>query len=162
MRKNLWAPWRLDYIKGIDEQKGCFLCDAVRSPDAPDSLVVHREAEAFVILNRFPYSHGHLMVAPTGHKATLDELADGEMLALMRLARRCSRALTKLLKAQGHNVGLNIGKAAGAGLKDHLHLHLVPRWVGDTNYMAILADVRVVSRSLQDLSGQLRDEFRRG
>jgi ATP adenylyltransferase len=152
----------MQYIKGIDEQKGCFLCDAVREPDAPDSLIVHREAEAFVILNRYPYSNGHIMVAPTAHKAGLEEISDGEMLSLLRLARRCAQALTRSLKAQGYNVGLNIGKAAGAGLKDHLHLHLVPRWLGDTNFMAVLADVRVISQALLELREQLRAEFRNG
>lgn len=158
--KPLWAPWRLQYVKGIDKQRGCFLCDAVRAPDAPESLVVHRQERCFVILNRYPYANGHLMVAPLAHKGTLEELDDADLLEMTRLTRRCTRALGTLLNAQGYNVGLNLGKAAGAGLQDHVHQHVVPRWLGDTNYMAVLADLRVLHQSLEELGGQLRAWFR--
>lgn len=154
--KTLWAPWRMEYIGGLAEEQGCFLCRAWQAPDDERNLVLWRGRSTFVIFNRFPYSNGHLMVATAQHGRMLEDLADEELVELMRATTRMQRLLSEVLRAQGFNIGLNLGKVAGAGLTDHLHLHIVPRWEGDTNFMPVLADVKVIPQSLTDLYRTLK------
>jgi ATP adenylyltransferase len=153
VRKPLWAPWRLEYIERADETPGCIFCE----PD--DDLVVHRGEQAFVLLNRFPYTSGHLMVAPIRHLGAYEELSDDEALEIHRLAAAGIAALAAEYGPQGHNLGWNLGRIAGAGIVDHVHLHVVPRWAGDTNFMSVLADVRVLPEALAETARRLRSRW---
>ena len=145
--ERLWAPWRLEYIASADEQAGCVFCRAVAGDDE-EMLVVHRGERAFVLLNKFPYASGHLMVAPVRHVGDYGELEDEEAVEIHRLAQTALHTLGGLYAPQGYNLGWNLGRAAGAGVVDHIHQHVVPRWDGDTNFMPVLADVRVVPEHL--------------
>jgi ATP adenylyltransferase len=148
----LWAPWRLSYVTVAKPGPGdCFICAAGASTEDRANHVVLRTEHALVILNRFPYNNGHLLVCPRAHKAHLAELTDAEALDLQRALARMTGALDETMRPDGYNVGLNLGRAAGAGLPGHLHWHLVPRWNGDTNFMPVLADVRVIVQSLDAL-----------
>jgi ATP adenylyltransferase len=155
MPKQLWAPWRLEYIQRADEQDGCFLCAAAEGGDDEELLVVHRGERTFVILNRFPYAAGHVMVAPVRHGVEFDELDDAEALEIHRLAGESLAALGAAMSPHGFNIGWNIGRPAGAGVTDHVHLHVVPRWSGDTNFMPVLADAKVIPEYLQDTRRKL-------
>jgi ATP adenylyltransferase len=152
--RQLWAPWRLEYIQAADEQEGCFFCRAIEAPDE-ESLVVHRGAEAFVLLNRYPYSSGHLMVAPVRHEGEFGALSAEEALAVHRLAAVALGVLADTMRPQGFNLGWNLGRIAGAGIVDHVHLHVVPRWAGDTNFMPVLADVKVMPEALEETRAKL-------
>jgi ATP adenylyltransferase len=152
--KPLWAPWRLEYIGQADEQLGCIFCSAAAADDEA-GLVVHRGDEAFVLLNKFPYASGHLMVAPYRHVGDFAELDDAEVLEIHRLAGQGIGALSQLYEPQGFNLGWNLGRVAGAGVIDHVHLHLVPRWLGDTNFMPVLADVKVMPEHLAETRRKL-------
>ncbi len=154
--KNLWAPWRQEYI--LAEKKGCIFCRAVEDTDDDKNLVVYRGKESFLILNRYPYNYGHLMIAPNKHKCDFDELSDQEMLEIMRLLQRVKAGLKEYLNPEGFNIGVNIGKAAGAG-EQHLHFHIVPRWVGDTNFMPVTSETKVISQHLSELLKKLREFF---
>jgi len=154
MTKQLWAPWRLEYIQQADELEGCVFCLAAAGADE-ETLVVHRGEHAFVLLNRFPYSAGHLMVAPYRHLAEFAALSDEEALECHRLAEQGMAALAETYAPQGYNVGWNLGRIAGAGIVDHVHLHVVPRWAGDTNFMPVLADVKVVPEHLSETRARL-------
>ena len=154
MTKQLWAPWRLEYIASADEQEGCVFCTAAGSTDE-DGLVVHRGGKAFALLNKFPYSSGHLMVAPLRHAGEFAELADDEVLEIHLLAAQGLRALGEVYGPQGFNLGWNLGRVAGAGVLDHVHLHVVPRWAGDTNFMPVLADVKVLPEHLDETRRRL-------
>ena len=154
MTKQLWAPWRLEYIKQADEQPGCVFCDAAAGDDK-ERLVVHRGELAFVLLNKFPYSSGHLMVAPYRHVGELAGLTDEEALEVHRLAVEGVTALGEVYGPEGHNLGWNLGRVAGAGVIDHIHLHVVPRWAGDTNFMPVLADVKVLPEYLLETRRRL-------
>ena len=156
----LWAPWRLEYIQQADEQEGCVFCLAADGSDE-ERLVVQRGARGFVLLNRFPYASGHLMVAPYRHVAEFADLDDEEALELHRLAERGMGALAETYGPQGYNVGWNLGRIAGAGVVDHVHLHVVPRWAGDTNFMPVLADVKVLPEHLVETRQTLADAFPR-
>jgi ATP adenylyltransferase len=158
--KQLWAPWRLAYISTADEQHGCLFCDAGGAEDE-DALVVHRGRTAFVLLNKFPYASGHLMVAPVRHVGDFAELTDEEALELHRLAGQGMGALAQLYEPQGYNVGWNLGRIAGAGVVDHVHVHVVPRWAGDTNFMPVLADVKVLPEHLTETRRRLADAWPR-
>jgi ATP adenylyltransferase len=151
----LWAPWRIEYITGPKGDQ-CIFCE-------PDSAyVVERGERCFVLLNAFPYAPGHVMVAPIRHVAELTELGDEELLELMQLARRLVRALETAMTPDGFNVGLNLGKVAGAGIADHLHLHVVPRWQGDNNFMPVLADTHVIPQALEETRRVLVEALERG
>jgi ATP adenylyltransferase len=158
--KQLWAPWRLEYIKQADEQPGCIFCDAAAGDDE-EKLVVHRGERAFVLLNKFPYSSGHLMVAPFRHVGELADLTDEEALEVHCLARRALDALGAAYGPEGYNLGWNLGRIAGAGVVDHIHLHVVPRWAGDTNFMPVLADVKVLPEHLSETRRRLAAEWLR-
>ena len=149
MTKQLWAPWRLEYIANADEQPGCVFCEAATASDE-DGLVLHRGEAAFALLNKYPYASGHLMVAPYRHVADFAELSDEETLELHRLAGSGMAALAETFTPQGYNLGWNLGRIAGAGIVDHVHLHVVPRWAGDTNFMPVLADVKVLPEALEE------------
>jgi ATP adenylyltransferase len=152
--KQLWAPWRLEYVGSADEQEGCIFCRALAQPD-DEGFVVHRGDRAFVLLNRFPYASGHLMIAPTRHTGELTELDDDELVEIHRLAGRGLAALAETYEPQGYNLGWNLGRIAGAGVLDHVHLHVVPRWAGDTNFMPVLADVKVMPEHLAESRAKL-------
>jgi ATP adenylyltransferase len=154
--KPLWAPWRLEYIGQADQQEGCIFCRAAESEDEA-GLVVHRGAHAFVLLNRFPYASGHLMAAPYRHAGEFSELDDDEAVEIHRLAGRGMAALAQLYEAQAFNLGWNLGRMAGAGVVDHVHLHVVPRWLGDTNFMPVLADVKVLPEHLLETRRKLAE-----
>lgn len=156
-RKNLWAPWRLAYIRTLSKKDGCFICDDLATPEKDrENLVLWRTAHSLVIFNRFPYNNGHLLIAPKRHIAGYDEMTDDEMLDSTRLIRDVQAALTQAVHPDGFNVGLNFGRCAGAGLPGHMHIHVVPRWNGDTNYMAVTSGVDVISQSLTELYDELR------
>jgi ATP adenylyltransferase len=152
--KPLWAPWRLEYIQQADEQPGCVFCAALESGD-DEELLVRSGERAFVLLNRFPYASGHLMVAPKRHVGDLGELEDEEVLELHRLTSQGLGALAETFAPQGYNLGWNLGRVAGAGVTDHVHLHVVPRWAGDTNFMPVLADVKVLPEHLAETRRKL-------
>ncbi len=148
--EHLYAPWRMEYIGGTP-QAGCLFCRAQEADPADDrkNLLVWRGADAIVMLNRFPYNSGHLMVAPRAHGGSLDGLDGAGALALHQAASRSLRARRAELKPEGSNVGANLGRVAGAGIPDHVHVHVVPRWNGDTNFMPVLAETKVVNEHLE-------------
>jgi ATP adenylyltransferase len=157
--ERLWAPWRMAYITQ-EPRPGCLFCRAIADPNDPDSeLVVWRPDGAIVMLNKFPYNPGHVMVAPAAHKGDLADLDDAESAALMRALRRTIRVLRESLKPEGFNVGANLGRVAGAGIPDHVHFHVVPRWNGDTNFMPVLSEVKVVNEHLKQTAEKLRQAF---
>jgi len=157
--ERLWAPWRMQYV-GVEQRPGCLFCRVIENPDDPDAeLVVWRPEGAIVLLNKFPYNPGHAMVAPIVHVSTLEDLDDDASLALMRAVRRTLTVLRGVMNPHGFNVGANIGNAAGAGIPDHVHLHVVPRWNGDTNFMAVIDDVKIVNEALAQTAEKLKRAF---
>jgi ATP adenylyltransferase len=158
----LFTPWRYEYIAGQRNSAiGCFLCDAAATPDDPERLVVHVAEHHFVILNRHPYSNGHLMVAPREHVASPTGASPAAQREIWPLLLLCQRVLETAYAPNGMNVGLNLGKVAGAGLPDHFHVHLVPRWEGDTNFMTAVAETRIVPEDLAMTRDRLRPLFAR-
>jgi ATP adenylyltransferase len=156
--QRLWAPWRLEYIKGTKTGE-CIFCTKPALGDDDEALIPYRGKRCFVILNAFPYNNGHLMVAPYEHGGELEAVDDETSLELVQLTKRCMRALSCAYGPEGFNVGLNQGTIAGAGMADHVHFHIVPRWGGDTNYMPVIADTRVLPQSLVDSYHAVRDAF---
>jgi ATP adenylyltransferase len=159
----LWAPWRLAYVaapKTACAVDPCFICQGLAESDDRRNLIALRGTQSVVVLNRFPYNNGHLLVAPRAHKGQLEQLDSAELLETMESLRGMVRVLDALLRPDGYNIGLNLGSAAGAGLPGHLHWHIVPRWHGDTNFMPVLTDCKVIVQSLETLYdlivGQLR------
>jgi len=156
---HLWSPWRMEYIENHGKEGGCIFCNALNGSDGPENLIVHRGLQAFVILNRYPYTSGHLMVVPFPHKATIEELDPAVRAELMELTSLSMSVLRTVYHPQAFNLGANIGEAAGAGVKEHVHLHIVPRWIGDTNFMSSLGDTRVLPELLQDTYQRIRTGF---
>jgi ATP adenylyltransferase len=156
--KQLWAPWRLEYIRSADEDSGCIFCAAVEGDDE-ERLVVRRSKNAIVLLNKFPYSSGHFMVAPVRHIGDYEDIEDNEAVELHRLASQGMAALAELYAPHGYNVGWNLGRVAGAGVVDHVHMHVVPRWGGDTNFMPVLGDVKVLPEHLADTRRRLAEAW---
>ena len=153
--ERLWAPWRMTYIGNIaDNDKNCFLC-AAAAGDPDDHFVLWKNDLTFCVLNRFPYNNGHLLISPVRHEGCVEALSAEEQAALMRDSIRAQKLLAGVVGAQGFNWGLNVGRCSGAGLVDHLHMHVVPRWEGDTNFMPVFADVKVIPQALEDLHGKL-------
>ena len=156
---NLWAPWRMEYIRSLGDEnhdEGCFLCRYWTTPeDDRANRVVWRTSSAFACLNRFPYSNGHLLIAHAAHKAELTELDEAELTQLALAQRDAVEALRRAVRPEGFNVGYNLGRCAGAGLPGHIHAHVVPRWSGDTNFMAVVGDVRVIPDSLDAMYREL-------
>ena len=159
--ERLFSPWRSKYIESFKTKQpkaeGCIFCAALTSRDDNDSLVVYRHAEAFVIMNLYPYNSGHLMVVPNRHTADFSDLTETELAACMTLLQTAEKTLREMSAPHGFNLGMNLGRAGGAGIDDHLHWHIVPRWNGDTNFMPTIADIKMVSedmyRQRQILSG---------
>lgn len=156
----LWAPWRMGYISRVKE-KGCFLCRAFKSEKDEENLVLCRGKQTFVILNLFPYNNGHIMIAPNRHIKDFEEMTKEERSEIMLFIDTSIKIMKRVLKAEGFNAGINIGKAAGAGLDKHIHFHMVPRWTGDTNFMPVVTGTKVISQSLKELYLLLHKEFKR-
>jgi ATP adenylyltransferase len=156
MPERLWAPWRFSYIEKASSEGGCIFVDLPRGADDRSNLILCRGETAFVMLNAFPYTNGHLMVAPFRHTADLGALADEEMLEIQKLIAGCVRWIGKVYGPDGFNIGVNLGRAAGAGIPSHVHWHVVPRWDGDTNFMTTVGDVRVLPQSLEESYDRLR------
>lgn len=161
--ERLWSPWRLKYITGGTGGAECVFCTAAALPPstepAPDDLVVARSGLAFVILNLYPYNNGHLMVVPNRHIASLAAATADELSEIMRLVRDSEIALHEAYQPQGINVGINLGRSAGAGIVDHIHVHLVPRWAGDSNFMSVVGETRVLPETLAQTAARLRPIF---
>jgi ATP adenylyltransferase len=153
--KRLWAPWRLGYVTQQEKTKGCIFCAKPQVGDDRANHIVRRGRDAYVMLNTYPYNNGHVMIAPFAHVSSLEDLPPATLHEMMDLSQDCIRAFKLSFSPEGFNLGFNLGAAAGAGIKDHLHLHLVPRWSGDTNFMPVIADVRVIPQSLDDTRDQL-------
>jgi ATP adenylyltransferase len=154
----LWAPWRLAYVASgplLTKDDRCFICRGLAGSDDRANLIVLRTARSCVVLNRFPYNNGHLLVAPLAHKGQLSELSDEELLDLQVVLRRMVGVLTDTMRPDGFNIGLNLGRVAGAGLPGHLHWHIVPRWNGDANFMPVIGDTKVIPQALDALYGLL-------
>jgi ATP adenylyltransferase len=154
----LWTPWRYQYIKSAiaGEQPACIFCEATKRTDDATTLVVHRGVSCFVILNRFPYTGGHLMIAPYKHTAELAGLDAATLMEMMQLAQRTETAFKSLYKPEGINLGMNLGRAAGAGVLGHLHLHALPRWTGDANFMTVTGETRVLPEELSTTYQRIR------
>lgn len=156
--KQLWAPWRMSYINEIDtvKEEGCFFCNAwSREGEERETLLVGRGKGAFIMLNRFPYSNAHLLIAPARHAGSMEEVTYEEGAEIWRLTTLAKQALTNAFSPHGFNVGINQGRVAGAGVLDHLHVHIVPRWEGDVNYMPVFADIRVIPQALEETRDKL-------
>jgi ATP adenylyltransferase len=155
---HLWSPWRLEYVTGKTEAPGCVFCAATAGSDQAD-LVIFQGATCFVILNLYPYNNGHLMVVPNRHIARLADASSDELYELIELTRRAEVVLTEAYAPHGLNMGINLGKPAGAGVLDHVHLHVVPRWNGDTNFMTVVGGTRVLPEELLQSAARLRPLF---
>jgi ATP adenylyltransferase len=141
--KVLWAPWRMDYILS-DKTQGCLFCKLPKQNTDRENLILFRSSDTFIIMNRYPYNNGHIMVVPYQHAPTLDGLPDRTLLDIMKITRHAINSISKAFAPEGFNIGVNIGRIAGAGMEEHIHLHMVPRWAGDTSFMTVLDDVRVI------------------
>jgi ATP adenylyltransferase len=155
----LWTPWRYQYVTSAGDPGGCVFCAAAASADDRANLIVYRGPLAFVILNRFPYTSGHVMIVPYQHVSTLQELSDDALVEMTRLARTVEGHLREIYHPDGMNLGINLGKSAGAGIAGHLHLHALPRWTGDTNFMTVVGETRVLPEDLDITWQRLRAAF---
>ncbi len=158
----LWAPWRMPYIEDETQDEGCIFCRLLELEDGPENLILHRSERVFVMLNRYPYTNGHLMIVPFEHTASIENLDRVALQDLMLVTRLAVRRLRRIYKAEGFNVGLNIGTAAGAGIADHVHIHVVPRWSGDTNFMTATAETRVLPEALDATYERLSENWQPG
>jgi len=149
----------MEYIENHGKEDGCVFCRALAMDDSPENLIVFRGERAFVILNRYPYTSGHVMIVPNRHEPGLEKLAAAELSEMMQLTARSTGVLRRLYNTAAFNVGLNIGEAAGAGIKEHVHIHVVPRWIGDTNFMSTLAETRVLPETLADTWKRITQGF---
>ena len=157
----LWAPWRMEYIISTqDDDQECIFCQKPKETDDRENLIVYRSSQSFVIMNKFPYNNGHLMVVPYVHESDLTKFTDDVLLDMQHLLQLSLKALNETMKPHGINIGVNLGRSAGAGIVDHLHYHMVPRWNGDTNYMPILTGTKVVSEALGDSWKKLHTSFK--
>ena len=160
--KTLWAPWRMEYIRSAGKpegKKGCLFCRLRRSKKDEDNLVLLRDETGMVVMNRYPYNNGHLMVAPNRHVADFGKLSDIEVTGLFRLVQRSLDVLRAELSPEGYNIGMNLGRAAGAGVAGHLHVHVVPRWTGDSNFMPVVAETKVIGEHLHETYCRLKRRF---
>lgn len=159
--KNLWTPWRRAYVTAASEPAAaCVFCEAFARREEEASLVVHNAARTFILMNLYPYNSGHLMIAPHEHLGSLQALPAEVLTELMQQARLAEKVLTERYHPHGFNLGMNLGRVSGAGVPNHIHLHVVPRWEGDTNFMSVLAEVRVIPEDLQQAARELRELFR--
>lgn len=162
--KKLWAPWRMTYIReavGEENDGKCILCEIGKASSEKDAknLVLSRSEHVFVVLNKFPYCNGHLMVTPYGHVCSFSDLEDQALVELWRYTQKSMDVLNRAANPDGFNIGANFGRVAGAGIENHLHIHVVPRWSGDTNYMPVLADIKVVSQALEETWQELKNRW---
>ncbi|WP_297520870.1 HIT domain-containing protein [Thermococcus sp.] len=153
--KVLWAPWRIEYIRS-PKHEGCIFCDFPKENRDRERLILYRGKKAFVIMNNYPYNPGHVMVVPYRHVANWEDLTDGELLEIMKLTQLMIKAIKRAMNPDGFNLGVNLGRVAGAGIDSHVHLHIVPRWNGDTNFMPVVADTKVIPESLQEAYDELK------
>ena len=158
MKEILYSPWRIKYILD-DQPDGCIFCLKPKADNDREHLILQRGKHCFVIMNLYPYNNGHLMVVPYRHVSTLQELKSAELSELMELAKLCETVMQKVYQPHGFNLGMNIGKAGGAGIESHLHLHIVPRWNGDSNFMTVTGNTRVVPESFQRAYSNLKEQF---
>lgn len=156
--KVLWAPWRMEYILSEGDE-GCFICDLTKAEPSEENLLLYRNEHAVALMNKYPYNNGHILVAPVAHTADLSELTDLEYGATMELFRYSLKALENLMQPEGFNAGLNLGKTGGAGLEEHVHFHIVPRWHGDTNFMPVISDLRVIPEAIRETYKFLKPLF---
>jgi ATP adenylyltransferase len=157
--EHLWTPWRSNYVSKKSEPDFCVFCDALASSNDEQNLLLHRATYNFIILNRFPYSSGHLMIAPNIHVSRLTAIGDAAAEEMMHLARMSESILEEVYRPHGINLGMNMGEAAGAGIAAHIHLHVLPRWTGDANFMTTVANTRVIPESLEDTFRKLHGRF---
>ena len=153
--ERIWAPWRIEYIE-MEKPKGCILCEKPRQDNDAINYILYRGDKNFIIMNSYPYNPGHLMIAPYRHVATLDELTIEELHEHFEIVSRSIKALRQIFNPEGFNIGVNLGKSAGAGIDDHVHTHIVPRWQGDTNFMPVIAGVRVLPEALAQTYEKLK------
>jgi len=159
----LWAPWRCEYIESaVKEPDGCFLCEALQAGNDRERLILQHDELTFLIMNLYPYNNGHLLLAPNRHVGELDDLSTDELTAVAELTRQAVRWLDAVYKPHGYNIGLNLGRIAGAGLPGHIHWHIVPRWDGDTNFMPVLGCVKVISEGLRVGYDKIRQAIEKG
>jgi ATP adenylyltransferase len=154
----IWAPWRIEYIQ-MEKPEGCILCNQPKQNKDALYYILYRGEKNFVMLNAYPYNPGHLMIAPYRHTASLEELTDEELKEHFEIARRSTKILRQVFNPGGFNLGINLGKIAGAGIDDHFHTHIVPRWQGDTNFTPVIADVKVLPEALSETYQKLKDKF---
>jgi len=159
--KRIWSPWRMKYVENHEKQEGCIFCNALARPDNEENLIIKRSELAFVILNLYPYTSGHIMVAPMAHQPSLEFLDRDSRAEMMELVSQSIVVLKQIYNPQAFNVGANIGEAAGAGEPGHVHLHIVPRWTGDTNFMSTLGETRVLPEELEDTYQRITAGFKR-
>jgi ATP adenylyltransferase len=157
--ERLFTPWRLAYVTKADSTPGCVLCRAAEGEDGADRLIVHKAERCFIVANLFPYSGGHVMVAPYRHVATLGDATPEELGEMMALARRLEAVFREVYRPDGINLGMNLGRPAGAGVADHIHMHLVPRWTGDTSFMTVVGETRVIPEEPEQACRRLRPYF---
>jgi ATP adenylyltransferase len=155
----LWSPWRMEYILSSKSDEGCIFCEGLKQADGPENLIVFRGEQAFVMLNRFPYTSGHLMVVPYDHQPSLELLEAPSRADIMDLSAKAIDVLNVIYSPQGYNLGMNIGSAAGAGVTEHVHLHIVPRWVGDTNFMSSVSQTRVLPELLEETYRKVKEAW---
>ena len=160
--ERIWAPWRQSYVSNNRSDTSCIFCPGHEGINDRERLILARSDHSLIMLNRYPYTGGHLMVAPLRHTAELDDLSDAELLDMMYLLRRGRSLLKRVANPDGFNVGINLGKAAGAGVEDHLHIHIVPRWNGDSNFMTVVGDVRVIPDGLTEAYERLSTALAEG
>ena len=158
--KRLWAPWRVEYFK-IERYQGCFLCDYPKKNRDDETYIVWRGKKCFVILNRFPYNSGHVMVSPYRHVSEYEDLTDEEILEMAYATKIVVRAIKEEFNAHGFNIGFNLGKAAGASIYEHIHLHIVPRWEGDTNFMPVIGNTKIISEGLKETYERLKKAIKK-
>lgn len=160
--KQLWAPWRMEFLTDAKDQKlGCVFCTLPQEDDDRKNLILNRGEKVFVIMNKYPYNNGHVMVVPKLHVARMDQLPDEDLAEMALTVKRAVKAIESAYKPEGFNLGMNLGASAGAGIKDHLHMHVVPRWIGDTNFMPVLSDTKSMPQHLATSYDQLYEHFRR-
>lgn len=157
--KRIWSPWRMKYIQNHNSDEECPFCSALDSSQPDDRLILHKGDKAFVVLNRYPYTTGHLLILPQKHEEKLENLDPETRTEMMELINHALKVLEQVYDPEGFNVGMNMGEAAGAGIPKHLHWHVVPRWSGDTNYMTVTGDVRVIPENLEDTLNKLRSAW---
>jgi len=155
----LWTPWRYNYVTAADKPQGCVFCAAAQNPDDRATYIVHRAQRNFIILNRFPYTNGHVMIVPFEHQSSLETVAEDTLTEMTRLAQTTAKHLRDIYHPDGMNLGMNVGKSAGAGIEGHLHLHVLPRWTGDTNFMTVTGETRVLPEELSVTWERLRTAF---